>query len=110
MSGLVRGIGAWQAASICVGTIIGTGVFLKAAVMAQIGGSAAWVLGARPFKVPGFPVVPLVFVLLATLLLVNTVITAPKPSALGLGMTALGALVFVVFLRGGARHTRDDDE
>jgi len=57
----------------------------------------------RPFRVPGFPVVPLVFVVLATLLLVNTVITAPKPSALGLGMTALGGLVFLVFLRGRAR-------
>ena len=53
----------------------------------------------RPFKVPGFPVVPLVFVALATLLLVNTVMTAPRPSALGLGMTALGGLVFLVFLR-----------
>ena len=43
---LVRALGPWQAAAICVGTIIGTGVFLKAAVMAQIGGSAAWVLAA----------------------------------------------------------------
>ena len=58
-----------------------------------------------PFKVPSFPVVPLVFVLLATLLLVNTVITAPEPSALGLGMTALGGLVFVVFLRGRASRS-----
>ena len=53
----------------------------------------------RPFKVPGFPVVPIVFVALATLLLVNTIITAPGPSALGLGMTALGAVVYLVFLR-----------
>lgn len=53
----------------------------------------------RPFKVPGFPIVPLVFVGLATLLLVNTLINAPKPSALGLGSTALGALVYLVFYR-----------
>jgi APA family basic amino acid/polyamine antiporter len=53
----------------------------------------------RPFKVPGFPVVPIAFVALATLLLVNTIITAPGPSALGLGMTALGAGVYEVFLR-----------
>ena len=43
---LDRGLGPWQAASLTVGTIIGTGVFLKAAVMAQIGGSAVWVLAA----------------------------------------------------------------
>ena len=43
---LDRGLGPWAAASLTVGTIIGTGVFLKAAVMAQLGGSAAWVLAA----------------------------------------------------------------
>jgi APA family basic amino acid/polyamine antiporter len=54
----------------------------------------------RPFRVPGFPVVPAVFIALAALLIVNTVVTSTVPSALGLGMTALGALVYVVFLRG----------
>jgi APA family basic amino acid/polyamine antiporter len=44
--GLVRGLGPWQAAAIVVGTIIGTGVFLKTALMTQLGGSAAWVLAA----------------------------------------------------------------
>ncbi|MBA3541544.1 MAG: amino acid permease, partial [Deltaproteobacteria bacterium] len=43
---LIRGLGPWQAASLVVGTIIGTGVFLKTAVMAQLGGSAGWVLVA----------------------------------------------------------------
>jgi APA family basic amino acid/polyamine antiporter len=57
----------------------------------------------RPFRVPGFPVVPFVFIALAILLIVNTIGTSPRPSALGLGMTALGALVYVVFLRGKAR-------
>lgn len=48
----------------------------------------------RPFRVPGFPVIPIVFIALAVLLLVNTVLTTPGPSALGLGTTALGALVY----------------
>jgi hypothetical protein len=43
---LIRGLGPWAAASLVVGTIIGTGVFLKTAVMAQLGGSPAWVLAA----------------------------------------------------------------
>jgi basic amino acid/polyamine antiporter, APA family len=43
---LVRGLGPWGAASLVVGTIIGTGVFLKTASMAQVGGSALWVLVA----------------------------------------------------------------
>ena len=43
---LKRDLGPWAAASLVVGTIIGTGVFLKTAVMARAGGSAPWVLGA----------------------------------------------------------------
>jgi basic amino acid/polyamine antiporter, APA family len=62
----------------------------------------------RPFRVPGFPIVPIVFVVLATLLLVNTIISTPKPSAFGLGMTALGAVVYLVFLRGKWRPAPDD--
>ncbi len=46
MTRLVRGLGPWGASSLVVGTIIGTGVFLKTAVMAQLGGSALWVLVA----------------------------------------------------------------
>lgn len=43
---LHRALGPWQAAALVVGTIIGTGVFLKTAVMAQRGGSPGWVLAA----------------------------------------------------------------
>src|SRR2546426_11409473 len=47
---LVRGLGPWAAAAIVVGTMIGTGIFLKPAEMASGGGSvavgfAAWVVG-----------------------------------------------------------------
>jgi APA family basic amino acid/polyamine antiporter len=49
---LLRALGAWQAAAIVVGTIIGTGVFLKAAPMAQLCGSPGWVLAA--WAVGGF--------------------------------------------------------
>lgn len=45
-TGLVRGLGPWAAASLVVGTIIGTGVFLKTAAMAQHGPSAGWILAA----------------------------------------------------------------
>jgi len=59
----------------------------------------------RTFKVPGFPVVPIVFVILATLLLINTVWTSPKPSALGLGMTVLGGIIYLLFLRRRGAHS-----
>lgn len=47
---LVRGLGAWAAAAIVVGTMIGTGIFLKPSEMAAEGKSigivfAAWIAG-----------------------------------------------------------------
>ena len=63
----------------------------------------------RPFRVPGFPIVPIVFIALAILLIGNTIWTSPGPSALGLGMVALGALVYAVFLRGKAHPLAADD-
>ena len=47
---LVRALGAWAAMAIVVGTMIGTGIFLKPAEMASEGGSvavvfAAWIVG-----------------------------------------------------------------
>ncbi len=53
----------------------------------------------RSYRVPGFPVVPIVFMALSALLLVNTIVTTPKPSLLGLGSTAAGAIVYALFLR-----------
>ncbi|MCX8091480.1 MAG: amino acid permease [Verrucomicrobiae bacterium] len=41
---LVRGLNLRDATALVIGTIIGTGVFLKAAVMAQAVGSPGWVL------------------------------------------------------------------
>ncbi len=48
---LVRGLGAWASGAIVVGTMIGTGIFLKPAEMAREGRSvsivfAAWIIGA----------------------------------------------------------------
>ena len=48
---LVRGLGPWASAAIVVGTMIGTGIFLKPAEMAREGQSvsvvfAAWIVGA----------------------------------------------------------------
>jgi APA family basic amino acid/polyamine antiporter len=48
---LIRGLGAWASAAIVVGTMIGTGIFLKPAEMAREGRTvsvvfAAWIVGA----------------------------------------------------------------
>src|ERR1700689_4515733 len=48
--GLVRRLGGWAAGAIVVGTMVGTGIFLKPSEMAAEGGSvaivfAAWIAG-----------------------------------------------------------------
>lgn len=44
----------------------------------------------RLYKVWGYPVIPAIFVSCAFLLLLNTIITSPKESFIGLGIIALG--------------------
>jgi APA family basic amino acid/polyamine antiporter len=53
----------------------------------------------RPYRVPGFPIVPLIYVALSVLLLASSIYEKPVVSAIGLGATALGGLVYAVFYR-----------
>ncbi|MBX7207452.1 MAG: amino acid permease [Verrucomicrobiaceae bacterium] len=56
----------------------------------------------RPYRTPGYPFIPVVFILVAVALLVNTLITARLEALLGLALIALGLPVYVFFrLRGG---------
>jgi basic amino acid/polyamine antiporter, APA family len=48
----------------------------------------------RPFRVPGYPVTPLLFVVAAAVLVFNTVVTQPGRAAVGVGAVALGAPAF----------------
>jgi APA family basic amino acid/polyamine antiporter len=48
----------------------------------------------RPYKTLGYPVVPLLFVMVAVWLLVNTLSTKPVESVVGLGLIALGLPVY----------------
>jgi basic amino acid/polyamine antiporter, APA family len=51
----------------------------------------------RPFRVPGYPVTPLLFVLSAAGLVLNTMITQPVRAAAGLGVVLLGTPAFFVW-------------
>lgn len=44
----------------------------------------------RPFRVPGYPFTPLLFVLAAAAIVLNTIIEQPGQSAIGIGMVLLG--------------------
>jgi APA family basic amino acid/polyamine antiporter len=44
----------------------------------------------RPYKTLGYPVVPVLFVLVAVALIFSTLINSPRESILGLGIIAVG--------------------
>lgn len=53
----------------------------------------------RPFRVPGYPVVPILFVLVAVALLYSTLQSSPRESGIGLGLILAG-LPFYFYWRG----------
>ena len=57
----------------------------------------------RPFRVPGYPVTPVLFVLAATVIVVNTLITQPSLALVGVGFVLSGAPAYVIWRRFGAR-------
>lgn len=53
----------------------------------------------RPYKTWGYPVVPVVFILFAVWLMVNTIIEAPRDAAIGVGIIALGLPLYFYWQR-----------
>ena len=60
----------------------------------------------RPFRVPGYPVTPLLFVAAALTVVVNTVVTQPARAAMGLTVTLVGAPVFFIWRAQRTRAAR----
>lgn len=53
----------------------------------------------RPFRVPGYPLTPLLFVLAAALIVANTIYAQPARAAVGLGIVLSGLPVYFVWRR-----------
>ena len=54
----------------------------------------------RPYRTPGYPVVPLVYILLATLLTLDLVYLAPKTSGLGFLLVLTGLPIYFAWRKG----------
>jgi APA family basic amino acid/polyamine antiporter len=54
----------------------------------------------RPYRVPGYPIVPLLFVLVALALLYSTLRTSPRESGIGLGLIVAGLPFYLYWKRG----------
>ena len=53
----------------------------------------------RPFRVPGYPVVPLLFVVSAAALVVNTMVAQPIRAMVGIGVVLLGSPAYLIWRR-----------
>jgi APA family basic amino acid/polyamine antiporter len=53
----------------------------------------------RPYRVPGYPLTPLVFVISALGVVLNTIVAQPARAAVGLGVVALGVPVYYLWAR-----------
>jgi APA family basic amino acid/polyamine antiporter len=58
----------------------------------------------RPFRVPGYPWTPLLFVLAAAAIVLNTLVARPLQALLGVGIVLLGAPVYYLWTRRPARE------
>ena len=59
-------------------------------------------LAARPFRVPGYPVTPILFVASAAAIVLNTIVAQPGRAAVGLGVVLLGSPAYFIWRRRGA--------
>lgn len=53
----------------------------------------------RPYRVPGYPLTPLVFILAAAALVINTIASQPGRAVVGLGIVFLGAPAYLFWRR-----------
>ncbi len=61
----------------------------------------------RPFRVPGYPWTPLLFILAAAALVANTIATQPGRAAVGIAVVLLGLPVYFVWRRDGTVWRRN---
>jgi APA family basic amino acid/polyamine antiporter len=63
----------------------------------------------RPYKTLGYPLVPLLFILVAAWLVINTIKTNPFESGIGLALIVLGLPIYFYFKRKQARIVAEDN-
>ncbi len=62
----------------------------------------------RPYRAFGYPIIPIVFLLVAGWLLINTMYTAPKQSFIGIGLIILGLPVYYYLNNRAVRGDKAD--
>ena len=63
----------------------------------------------RPFRVPWYPIAPLLFIVSAVFIVLNTVITDPRKGVIGIGGALLSIPVFFLWRRPAGLKQRAED-
>jgi APA family basic amino acid/polyamine antiporter len=106
----VAAVTVWSSVLALSGTYeqLFTYVVFGSVLFSVFGGLALFVLRRtrpqvkRPYRVWGYPIVPLAFMLGSLAVVVNTLLERPVESLSGLGLVALGVPVYVYWRRGKA--------
>jgi APA family basic amino acid/polyamine antiporter len=107
---------AWAMALAATGTFeqLLTYVVFVGWVFYALGAGAVFVLrrrepdASRPFRVPGYPWTPALFIAAAAAIVLNTLATRPGEALTGLGVVGLGVPAYLVW-RGRKRAARNED-
>jgi basic amino acid/polyamine antiporter, APA family len=107
-------IAAWGALMAATGTFeqLLTYVVFAGWIFYALGALAIFVYrrrqpdAVRPYRVPGYPLTPLLFVLAAGLLVLNTMVTQPGRAAVGLSVVVLGTPAFYAWRAASRRRAR----
>jgi APA family basic amino acid/polyamine antiporter len=100
-------LGIWSAVLACMGRfqqLIGYAIFVAWIFYGLAAGAIFFYRRKppelkRPYRVPGYPATPLLFVTAAAALVLNVVISSGRNAAIGLGMVALGLPAYLVWRR-----------
>ena len=101
----VTAIALWAAVLALSGTFeqLLTYVVFTAWIFYGMGGVAVMILrrkepdAVRPFRVPGYPITPLLFVASAAVLVLNTVVAQPQRAVTGLAVVLVGTPAFFLW-------------
>jgi APA family basic amino acid/polyamine antiporter len=101
----IMSIALWSAVLALSGTFeqLLTYVVFTAWIFYAMGGVAVLILRRkepntpRPFRVPGYPITPLLFVASAVVLVANTVVAQPQRAVTGLAVVLIGTPAFFLW-------------
>jgi len=108
--------GAWSIVLAAIGTfeqlytyVIFTGwIFYAAAAFAVVILRRKRPQLARPYRVWGYPILPVAFAAAALMIITNALARSPRESGLSLGLVLLGIPVYLVWTRFGGREKKSE--